>query len=54
MAGKPIICLKSRIKRNILQNEKNCLLCEENVNEWIDAIQLLKDNHDLANLNIKI
>ena len=53
-AGKPIICSEIEVLKEVLQNKENCLLCHpENVNEWIDAIQLLRDNHDLANLITK-
>lgn len=52
-AAKPIICSEIDVLKEVLKNRENCILCDpENVNEWIDAIELLRDNQDLANLII--
>ena len=45
MAAKPIICWNRGIEE-VLKIKKLLLCHPENVNEWIDAIQLLRDNHD--------
>jgi glycosyltransferase involved in cell wall biosynthesis len=43
-AGKPIIASDLPVLREVLIDKKNSLLCDpENINEWIEALEKLKD-----------
>ena len=48
-SGKPIICSNIEVLKEVLNDKRNCILCDpENALEWINSIKLLIDNEDLA------
>ncbi len=47
--AKPIVCSDLEVLREIVEHNRNALLCDpENVNEWVAAIKLLDENNKLA------
>ncbi len=47
-SGIPFICSDIAVLREVLGNKRNCLLCAPDVTqEWIDAVDLLKNNQQL-------
>jgi len=47
-AGKPIVCSDLPVLREILEHQVNALLCDaENIESWVEALRLLKDNDKL-------
>jgi glycosyltransferase involved in cell wall biosynthesis len=49
-AGKAIIASNLDVLKEILEHEKNALLCDpENTDEWVNAINRLKNDRDLMN-----
>lgn len=48
-SGKPFICSDMPVFREVLEDRVNCLLCPgDDVNAWVDAIQLLAQDDKLS------
>jgi len=48
-SGKPIICSNIEVLKEVLEHERNCLLCDpENIKEWAEAIDLLRNNPEIS------
>ena len=44
-AGKAIICSDLPVLHEVLQHNRNCLLCSPNsIDEWMDALLVLRDD----------
>ena len=46
--GKPIICSRIEVLNEVLEDNRNCLLCDpEKEEEWINAIKKVKNDNNL-------